>query len=179
MPTNKRLAIYLASGAAVSAIAVTAGILASSPSNAGPAKPTASASVITTRSTGSGQILVDGRGRTLYLFAQDTGTTPTCTNGCTSYWPPVPASATARTAGGATAADLASTTAPGGGKQLTYAGHPLYYFAGDQKSGDTNGQNLDQFGAKWYVLNPAGAAVTTPITKSAKSAPSGGSGYGY
>jgi predicted lipoprotein with Yx(FWY)xxD motif len=178
MPTNKRLAIYLAGGAAASAIAVTAGVLASSPSNAGPAKPAASANVITTRSTGSGPILVDGKGRTVYLFAQDTGTTPTCTSTCSGYWPPVPATATAKTAGGATATDLSSVAAPGGGRQLTYVGHPLYYFAGYQNAGDTNGQNLDQFGAKWYVLNPAGAAVTAPITKAASSS-GGGSGYGY
>jgi predicted lipoprotein with Yx(FWY)xxD motif len=178
MPTNKRLAMYLAGGAAVSAIAVTAGVLASSPSQAGPAEPTeptASANVITTRSTGSGQILVDGRGRTVYLFAQDTGSTPTCTSTCTSYWPPVPASVGARSAGGAAAVDLSSVAAAAGGRQLTYAGHPLYYFAGDQKSGDTNGQNLDQFGAEWHVLNPTGAAVTTPITKAASS----GARYGY
>jgi predicted lipoprotein with Yx(FWY)xxD motif len=173
---NKRLAIYLAGGAAASAIAVTAGVLASSPSGDAKAAPSASGSVITTRSTGSGQILVDGKGRTVYLFARDTDSTPTCTGSCAGYWPPVPASANARVAGAADAADLASVAAPGGGRQLTYAGHPLYYFAGDDKSGATNGQGLDQFGAKWYVLNSGGAAVTGTISKSSGSS---GGGYGY
>jgi predicted lipoprotein with Yx(FWY)xxD motif len=160
---NKRLAIYLAAGAAASAIAVTAGVLATSPSGDAKAAP---AGVISTRPTDSGRILVDGNGRTVYLFVQDTGSTPTCTGSCTSYWPPVPASTHLRATDGATATDLSSVAAPGGGRQLTYAGHPLYYFAGDTKPGDTAGQALDQFGAPWYVLDPAGKAITTTVKTS-------------
>ena len=173
---NKRLAIYLAGGAAASAIAVTAGVLATSPSGDAKAAPSASGGVIATRTTGSGPILVDGKGRTVYLFAQDTGSTPTCTGSCAGYWPPVPASANARVAGGANAADVSSVAAPGGGRQLAYAGHPLYYFVGDDKADATNGQGLDQFGAKWYVLDASGTAVTGNITKSSGSS---GGGYGY
>ena len=173
MPTNKRLAGYLATGAAVSAIAVAAGVVASNSSDA--AKPAATSSLITTRTTSAGEILIDGRGRTVYLFAQDTGS-PTCAGTCASYWPPVPATPAKRAGGDAAAADVSSVAAPGGGRQLTYAGHPLYYFVGDRKPGDANGQDLDQFGAKWYVLDPAGAAVTKSI-KAARNASGGGYGY--
>ena len=70
-----------------------------------------------------------------------------CTSSRTSYWPPVPANAVVHAGGGASAADLSSIPAPSGGRQLSYAGHPLYYFIGDHHTGDTNGQALDQFGA--------------------------------
>jgi predicted lipoprotein with Yx(FWY)xxD motif len=177
MPTTKRLPFYIAGGAAVSALAVTGGILASQSGSSSaaysPAGNTAAANVITTRGTGLGQILVDGAGRTIYLFAKDTGPAATCTSSCLSYWPAVPATAGEHVAGQASAADLGSIAETGGGRQSSYAGHPLYYFVGDKHAGDTNGQALDQFGAKWYVLDPAGAA----ITQTGKANNSNGGGY--
>jgi predicted lipoprotein with Yx(FWY)xxD motif len=73
-------------------------------------------------------------------------------------------------AGGARGGLLATTTRSGDVKQVTYNGHPLYYYSGDQKAGDTNGQGLDQFGAKWYVLDASGNRVTS-------APPTSGGGY--
>ena len=57
-----------------------------------------------------------------------------------------------------------------GKAQVTYNGHPLYRFSGDQKPGDTNGQGVSAFGGLWYAVSPTGDQVTT-------QAPGGGSGY--
>jgi hypothetical protein len=61
--------------------------------------------------------------------------------------------------GRVSAADLGTITRSDGAKQVTYNGHPLYYFAGDPKAGSTTGQGSDSFGAKWWLVSPAGAAI--------------------
>jgi secreted repeat protein with Y-X4-D motif len=61
---------------------------------------------------------------------------------------------------------------------VTLDGHPLYYFSGDQSAGQTNGQGVDEFGAKWFTVGPSGSQVTT-AAKSTSSSSSGGGGYGY
>lgn len=158
---SKRLPFYVAGGAAISALAVAAGLLATDSGAASSSgREAAATTTIQTRTTGLGQIVVDGRGRTVYLFAKDTGDRSSCTGACASFWPPVPAGRVVHAGGGASAAELARITAPGGGQQLSYAGHPLYYFIGDHHAGDTNGQALNQFGATWYTLSPAGGPVT-------------------
>lgn len=103
-----------------------------------------------------GDHLVDGDGRTLYLFAQDQGTTTACTGGCPDNWPPIVADAAPIAGDGVDAAQLA--TADGiEPNQVTYHGHLLYYFAGDQAAGDTNGVGLPD----WYAVSPAGDAIET------------------
>jgi predicted lipoprotein with Yx(FWY)xxD motif len=106
-----------------------------------------------------GTILVDSKGTTLYLFEKDTGTKSECAGACATYWPPLMASAMPTAGGGADASLLGTTQRSDGGQQVTYNGHPLYYFAGDEKPGDTKGQDVHGFGAGWYVLNPAGDKV--------------------
>jgi predicted lipoprotein with Yx(FWY)xxD motif len=106
-----------------------------------------------------GTILIDGSGRTVYLFEKDTSPTSTCTGDCASAWPPVTTTGAAHAGPGATASLVATTPRADGPTQLTYAGHPLYYYAGDHTAGDTHGQGLDQFGAGWYVLTPAGTKI--------------------
>jgi predicted lipoprotein with Yx(FWY)xxD motif len=106
-----------------------------------------------------GPTLADGQGRTVYLFASDSATTSTCYGSCASIWPPVPATSTRQTAGGASVNRLGSIQRTGAGRQLTYQGHPLYYYAGDTKPGDTAGQALNQFGATWYALTPSGVSI--------------------
>jgi predicted lipoprotein with Yx(FWY)xxD motif len=114
---------------------------------------------VTTRSTELGTVLVDGHGKTLYLFEKDKGPASTCTDACASAWPPVTADGKVTAGGGVDAAKLASTKRADGTTEITYAGHPLYTYAGDAKPGDVNGQNLDQFGAEWYVLAPSGSKI--------------------
>ena len=78
---------------------------------------------------------------------------------CASAWPPLTASGTPRAGSGVSAKLLGTTKRADGKTEITYAGHPLYLYAGDQKAGDTTGQGLDQFGAEWYVLSPAGSKI--------------------
>src|SRR4029450_13661446 len=73
--------------------------------------------------------------------------------------PPATATNTTTAGPGLTAGEIGTTKRSDGERQLTYNGHPLYRAAADRKPGDTNGQGLDQFGAKWYVLNASGAKI--------------------
>ena len=104
-------------------------------------------------------------GRALYLFDGDTGTASTCDGACATVWPPLPAPADppavagTRTGTGPDADQLGSTPRGDGTTQLTYHGHALYYYVGDQHPGDTRGQGLDQFGAHWYLVQPGGAKL--------------------
>jgi predicted lipoprotein with Yx(FWY)xxD motif len=104
-----------------------------------------------------GPILTDSSGRTLYLFEKDKGAMSACSGACASIWPPVSAMGVA--GHGLSAAKLGSIKRPDGTTEATYAGHPLYTYAGDAKPGDTRGQGLDQFGAEWYVLAPSGHKI--------------------
>jgi predicted lipoprotein with Yx(FWY)xxD motif len=113
------------------------------------------------RSTGLGKVLVDGSGRTLYLFEADKSSKSTCQGGCAQAWPPVVVKGKAEPKAGSGAKDklLGTSKRDGGDRQVTYDGHPVYRYQGDEKAGDTNGQGLDQFGAKWYVLDPSGKKI--------------------
>lgn len=173
---STRLLLYVAAGAGLSALAVVLGLTAVHSGSGATALSTSPAStVVATRDTSLGQILVDAQGRTLYVFAKDTGTTSTCDGGCTSYWPPVPVSSVPHTGPGAAASKVGAITRPGGGRQLTYAGHPLYYFVKDRTAGQASGQALDQFGGKWYAVDAAGRAVVTGLPPDG----GGGGGNGY
>jgi predicted lipoprotein with Yx(FWY)xxD motif len=119
-----------------------------------------------------GKILVDAQGRTLYRFQKDTGTMSTCSGACAAEWPPATTNGKPSAGGGLTASKLGTTKRSDGTTQVTYNGHPLYRFSGDQSAGDTNGQGINAFGARWYVVSAAGNAVTTMSSSS-----SGGSGY--
>jgi predicted lipoprotein with Yx(FWY)xxD motif len=118
------------------------------------------AAVVDLRGSSLGQILVDGQGRTLYLFQADTAGKSNCQDACASAWPPY-LSGGAPTAGTGVTAGRLGTIPGDGGAQVTYHGHPLYHYAGDSEPGDTNGQGLNQFGARWYVVAPGGDRITT------------------
>jgi predicted lipoprotein with Yx(FWY)xxD motif len=106
-----------------------------------------------------GQILVDGKGMTVYLFVADTGTASTCYTSCAQVWPPVLTTGAPQAGTGAQASLLGTTTRTDGTVEVTYAGHPLYYFLKDKVAGDTTGQGVNGFGALWWVLSPSGAAM--------------------
>jgi predicted lipoprotein with Yx(FWY)xxD motif len=123
---------------------------------------TSAAATVSTKSAGKlGTILVDAKGRTLYLFKADTKKNKsTCSGACATAWPPLLTKGAAKTTQHAKK-NLLGTAKRSGGTQVTYNGHPLYLYAGDAKPGQTNGQGLNQFGALWYVLTPAGKQITT------------------
>jgi predicted lipoprotein with Yx(FWY)xxD motif len=113
-----------------------------------------------------GKILVDSNDRTLYLFKDDPGTTSACSGACATAWPPLRANNTPTAGSGVNASLLATTKRSDGKPQVTYNGHPLYLFQGDEKPGDTEGQAVTAFGAAWYVLTPAGDQISTQPSSS-------------
>jgi predicted lipoprotein with Yx(FWY)xxD motif len=180
MPTLSRITTHpnaqetlmkrlLALGAALAALGALAVIVVGGGSTSGtgsggsaygaaPAPKTAIGTV-GVRHTKLGRILVNAQGRTLYLFEKDKGGTSACYSACASIWPPLTTGAKANAETGVTAAKLGATKRGDGKTAITYAGHPLYTYAGDQKPGDVRGQGLDQFGAEWYVLAPSGHKI--------------------
>jgi predicted lipoprotein with Yx(FWY)xxD motif len=103
-----------------------------------------------------GMILVDSKGFTLYDFHKDKGTTSACYGACAEGWPPLMTEGAPRAGNGASASMLGTTQRKDGTTQVTYAGHPLYTFAGDQGPGEANGNDVDAFGAQWYALQGSG-----------------------
>jgi len=164
-----RLGWSVASLAALAflAAACTGGGSSSSGAGSYGAGPTASsgspsAAIVDLRGSKLGQILVDGQGRTLYLFEADKVGKSECNGACTSAWPPYVTNSTPHPGTGVTGALLGtSIRGDGGGTQVTYRGHPLYHYADDNRPGDAAGQGLNQFGAKWYVLASSGNKIAT------------------
>jgi predicted lipoprotein with Yx(FWY)xxD motif len=180
IPAKARLAAGVG-GAAAAALLVAAcssgSSSASTPASSSPAtsSPAAAASgspsgsgsgatVITTASSSGNTFLTDSSGRAVYLWAKDTGGTSACSGACAGAWPPVTTTGTATASGSAKASDLGTITRSDGTKQVTYDGHPLYYFAGDQGPGTATGQGSDNFGAKWWLVAPTGSDVTASVS---------------
>jgi predicted lipoprotein with Yx(FWY)xxD motif len=162
---RRLLAISFAPAALAAIVAGCGGGSQSATASAGPAygggssasKP--AAATVATAHTRLGTVLVDGQGRTLYLFEKDKGAASSCYGACAGVWPPLTTGAKAVAGGGTAAARLGSTKRTNGKTAVTYGGHPLYTYAGDAKPGDVKGQGLDQFGAEWYVLAPSGHKI--------------------
>ena len=134
------------------------------------------ATVIKTASAAGSTFLTDGSGRAVYLWAKDTSGMSACTGACAGAWPPVTTTGTATTSGSAKASDLGTITRTDGTKQVTYDGHPLYYFVGDSGPGMATGQGSDNFGAKWWLVAPAGTDVTGTVSSFTASTASGSGG---
>jgi predicted lipoprotein with Yx(FWY)xxD motif len=108
----------------------------------------------------SGTYLVDDQGHTLYLFEKDDGGESYCNGACAAVWPPLETSSAPQVAGGLDASALGTITRNDGDKQVTYHGHPLYYYAADASSpGKTKGEDVDQFGSNWYLVNAGGKPI--------------------
>lgn len=138
---------------------------------------TGSPDSVTVRSSKLGKILVDGKGRTLYLFKKDKGRTSECAGECAKAWPPMVVEGKPTAGSGVQSKLLGTTSREGGDKQVTYNDQPLYRFANDAKPGDTNGQNLDNFGGAWYVLDASGKEIHRTPEKEKPSAPEDDGGY--
>ena len=114
---------------------------------------------VTAASSKLGMILVDGGGRTLYLFAKDQPNQSACDGACVAAWPVDQSGATPKAGGGVKASLLGTISRGDGTTQVTYNGHPLYYYSGDSGAGQQNGQGVDAFGAGWFVVSPTGGKV--------------------
>jgi predicted lipoprotein with Yx(FWY)xxD motif len=161
------------------AAALVAVVLATgSSAKKGPAVPANSA--IAVHQTSLGRTLTDANGRTLYLFAGDRSNVSTLSAAGRAFWPPFTSTVKPSATGGAVASDVGTVKGAAGVAQVTYNGHPLYYFVGDHNTGQTTGQGLNQFGARWYVLSTSGAAITSaPKASASSTSTGGGSAYGY
>jgi len=106
-----------------------------------------------------GRILVDSKGITLYDFPPDKGTTSVCYGACAALWPPLISHSKPVPGRGVRALLLGTTKRKDGKLQVTYGGHPLYYFVTDSKPGQTTGQGINQFGGPWWVISPAGKEI--------------------
>ncbi|MEU3184122.1 hypothetical protein ABZ707_07900 [Streptomyces sp. NPDC006923] len=141
--------------------------------SASPSPPARNPNEISVASGPLGKILIDSKGHTLYLFEADTRNKSTCSGDCAVDWPPQIVTGQPRAGkGGVDQSLLSTTTRSDGKKQVTYRGHPLYRFEADKKPGETRGQGLTAFGAKWFVINPAGNRVTKPQPSPTTGSPS-------
>jgi predicted lipoprotein with Yx(FWY)xxD motif len=107
----------------------------------------------------AGTYLTDGSGKSLYLFAADSGGKSVCNGSCAAAWPPLTSSGAPTAGSGATASMLTTIKRDDGSTQVVYNGHPLYYYIGDTAAGDTTGQGINMFGGLWWLVTPAGAAI--------------------
>jgi predicted lipoprotein with Yx(FWY)xxD motif len=110
-------------------------------------------------STKLGRILVDSRGITLYDFVKDKGKTSVCYGACAALWPPLITHGKPIAGPGVRQSLLGTTKRKDGKLEVTYGGHPLYYFVSDRKPGQTTGQGVNQFGGPWWVLSPKGQEI--------------------
>lgn len=148
------------------------------------APATGSVSLSTRTLPGVGAVLVNGQGRTLYIFAPDRAKKVTCVSACAAVWPPLAIGAGQKPAvsGGVQASLVSSLPNPSGGNVVTYAGWPLYLYTADPNPGTDNGQGINSSGGLWYVIAASGTVVKTKSgtrTSTTGGAPysSGGSGY--
>jgi predicted lipoprotein with Yx(FWY)xxD motif len=117
------------------------------------------ASTVATKTSSLGTFLVGAKGRALYLWDADHGAKSTCSGACAQAWPPLTTTTTPKASGAAKASLLGTTKRADGSREVTYAGHPLYYFEGDTAPGQTTGQGSDGFGSPWWVVAPSGKAI--------------------
>jgi predicted lipoprotein with Yx(FWY)xxD motif len=132
---------------------------AAPPSTSNTSNSSGAASAVSTKTTSLGTFLVDAKGRTLYLWIADNRSMSTCTAACAQAWPPLTTTSTPKASGAVKASLLGTTKRPDGSREVTYAGHPLYTFAGDAQPGQTAGEGSNGFGAPWWVVSPAGKAL--------------------
>jgi predicted lipoprotein with Yx(FWY)xxD motif len=151
--TNILLAGILASVASVSAVAsAQAGI---------PTAHAGRAAKVGLRSTSIGKILVNASAFTLYSFTKDPRNKDTCVkiSGCFEVWKPLSTSSRPTAGPGVKASLLSTITLPGGTKQVTYAGHPLYLYVPASERAETSYVGVTQFGGRWDAINAAGKTV--------------------
>jgi predicted lipoprotein with Yx(FWY)xxD motif len=159
--TRTRSITFLASATVLvlAALAVTSCGSNTSGSSALPKTANGQPATVGVANENLGNILVDSQGRTLYLFRRDPGTESACTGACAIDWPPLRATGKPTVGRGVTASIVATSARSDGKPQVTYNGHPLYLFSGDQNPSDTKGEGVNAFGGLWYALSSAGNQI--------------------
>jgi len=126
---------------------------------AGASNGSTAASVVSTKTSSLGTFLVDGQGRTLYLWDADHDPMSTCTAACAQAWPPLTTTGAPKASGAVKSSLLGTATRADGSREVTYAGHPLYTYAGDTRPGQVTGEGSNSFGAPWWTVTTAGRAL--------------------
>ena len=109
-----------------------------------------------------GAYLTDAHGNTLYLYAPDTSPTSTCYGQCIANWPALLTNGAPQAGAGATATLLGTSPRTDGSQQVTYKGHPLYYFKGDKAAGDTSGEGK---AGTWFLVSPTGTQIAAATSR--------------
>ena len=174
--TRGRPIALIAGAAVIPLTALAVGCGGSSHDNnataATPPPKTASAppAAVRVANTHLGKILVDSKGRTLYLFTKDSANTSACSGMCATFWPPLQTGGKPAAGRGAMASLVGTIKRSDGTSQVTYHGHPLYRFAKDTKPGEINGEGVTAFGGSWFAVSPAGNRLSPP-SKGSGAAP--------
>jgi predicted lipoprotein with Yx(FWY)xxD motif len=103
-----------------------------------------------------GDVLFDGKGFVLYLFTKDKPSKSRCNGNCAEAWPPYIKKGKLNAGDGVEASALGTTKRKDGSKQVTYYGHPLYYYEHDDKPGQILCHDVTEFGGDWLVVQPDG-----------------------
>ena len=175
VPVERRLKLIAVGAVAATLLAVW--LIAAQGAKATPGQRALPGAAIKVAKNKLGQIIVDSRGRTVYLFEKDKNSQSACYGACAKFWPPVLAKGKPTAGTGAKASLLGVVIRKDGTHQLTYGGHPLYGFVKDKAPGQATGQGLNFFGGGWDVLAPSGNKLKSSPAKSTSS--SGSSGYRY
>jgi predicted lipoprotein with Yx(FWY)xxD motif len=163
-----RAAVAIVFAGALLAACGSGGTTGTNTSNTGPygggavSSPTAAATgpaTLMTKTGSAGTYLTDGAGKSLYLFALDSGGKSACNGACAAAWPPLTTTGNASASAGVTGSMLTTFKRDDGSTQVVYNGHPLYYYVGDTSAGQTNGQGLNNFGGVWSLVTPQGTAI--------------------
>jgi predicted lipoprotein with Yx(FWY)xxD motif len=172
---KRKITVFIAVAAPLAAVLIAAGCGSSAGGSGGSSYSVASygsaaaASASVRSATGAtkvgvassrlGRIVVDGKGRTLYLFEKDKHGRSACYGACATHWPPLLTHGKPVARHGLKQSLLGTTRRANGSQQVTYGGHPLYRFSLDRKPGQTTGQGLQDFGGGWDVVSPAGKKI--------------------
>ncbi|MDO9485583.1 MAG: hypothetical protein Q7K25_05945 [Actinomycetota bacterium] len=161
-----------------SRFAVTAAALSISLLGFASVQAHAATQAVKTGTTSVGKVLVDSKGKTLYVFAADSAGKSTCTGACAQAWPP--ALATAKNLGRAAdvKAKLTVIKRSDGKTQLAINGLPAYTFSGDAASGQANGQGMNASGGLWWVMAPTGTPLKSTASSGSGTAPDGATSPG-
>jgi predicted lipoprotein with Yx(FWY)xxD motif len=138
---------------------------------------TRTGATVNLRKTQLGSVLVNSKGHTLYLFMKDKNGKSSCNASCATFWPPLLSHGKPTAGSGVKASLLGTTRRSNGSRQVTYNKHPLYTYTLDKKAGQTKGEGILAFGARWYGVSAKGTAVVKRSTTTTTTMTTTGCAY--